>query len=99
MARILVTGGSGFIGSAVVRGLAERGDEVLAVDVSPSPAIAELTTNHPRQISFAPGDLTEWAQMAQAVKAFRPGAIVHCAAVVGVVNSLAAPVATMRVNV
>lgn len=99
MARILVTGGSGFIGNAVARALAERDDEVLIVDVGESPAVAELKAAYPRQVRFAPGDLTEWAQAAHAVKGFRPSAIVHCAAIVGVLNSVSAPVATMRVNV
>lgn len=99
MARVLVTGGSGFIGSAVVRALAERGDEVLAVDTSPSAAVAELLAAFAKSVGFAPGDLTEWAQIAQAAKHFKPTAIVHCAAIVGVVNSVSAPMATMRVNV
>jgi UDP-glucose 4-epimerase len=52
-----------------------------------------------RNVSFAPGELTEWPQLAEAMKAFRPDAVIHCAAVVGVVNSLASPLYTMRVNV
>lgn len=99
MARILVTGGAGFIGSAVVRGLAARGDDVLAVDVVEGPAISELRANFPDRVTFAPGDLGEWAQIAHAIRDFRPVAIVHCAAIVGVLNSVSAPFATMRVNV
>lgn len=99
MARILVTGGAGFIGSAVVRALAARGDEVLAVDTARSPVIDGLLADHPGRVAFAPGDVTEWHQIAQAISTFRPTAIVHCAAIVGVLNSVAAPIATMRVNV
>jgi UDP-glucose 4-epimerase len=96
---VLVTGGAGFIGSAVARALVERGDEVVAVDMGPSPASAGLAQAFPKSFSFVPGDLTEWAQMAQVIKRVRPEAIVHCAAVVGVLNSVSAPIATMRINV
>lgn len=99
MTRVLVTGGSGFIGSAVVRALAGRGDQVLAVDTGRSPALAQLEEDHPGKVSFAAGDITEWPQIAQAIKTFRPNAVVHCAAIVGVLNSVAAPITTMRVNV
>ena len=34
MARVLVTGASGFIGYAVAEALALRGDEVLATDIA-----------------------------------------------------------------
>jgi len=97
--RILVTGGSGFIGSSVVRALAERGDEVMAVDVSQTAAVSDLLATYPKSVSFAPGDLTEWAQIVHAIKSFKPAAMVHCAAIVGVVNSVSAPIATMRVNI
>jgi nucleoside-diphosphate-sugar epimerase len=99
VSRILVTGGSGFIGGAVVRALALRGDTVLAFDTAEAPAIAALRREYSDRVSFASGDLTEWAQVAQSLKAFRPQAIVHCAAIVGVVHSVAAPIATLRVNV
>jgi UDP-glucose 4-epimerase len=97
--RVLVTGGSGFIGSGVVRALAGRRDQVLAVDTGRSPVIAELEEIYPDNVSFAPGDITEWPQIAQAIKTFRPTAIVHCAAIVGVLNSVGAPISTIRVNV
>lgn len=98
MARIFVTGGGGFIGAAVVERLAARGDEVVAFDIAQGPALRPLLDKY-RNVSFAPGELTEWPQLAEAMKASRPDAVIHCAAVVGVVNSLASPLYTMRVNV
>lgn len=98
MARIFVTGSSGFIGAAIVENLARRGDEVAAFDIAEGPALKRLREQY-RNVSFFLGELTEWPQLAEAMKAFRPDAVIHCAAVVGIVNSLASPLYTMRVNV
>jgi nucleoside-diphosphate-sugar epimerase len=98
MARIFVTGGGGFIGCAVASALAARGDTVTAFDMGESPALKALRARAPN-VSFVPGELTEWPQLAEAMKQARPDAVIHCAAVVGVVNSLASPLYTMRVNV
>ncbi|MCY0148495.1 NAD(P)-dependent oxidoreductase [Hoeflea sp. G2-23] len=97
--KVLVTGGAGFIGSAVARTLASRGDQVLAVDIGPPSRRLDAGLAASAKLEFATGDLTEWAQIAQLIKAFSPDAIVHCAAIVGVLNSVSAPFATMRVNV
>ncbi len=98
MARYLVTGGAGFIGSNVVAALAARGDAVTAVDLARTPMLAVAQARLP-QIAFRQGDLTEWPQIAAALQETRPDAVVHCGAVVGIVNALANPVGTFRVNV
>ena len=98
MARIFLTGGGGFIGCAVASALAARGDEVTAFDIGESPALKALRARA-ANVSFVPGELTEWPQLAEAMKQARPDAVIHCAAVVGIVNSLASPLYTMRVNV
>jgi UDP-glucose 4-epimerase len=97
MARILITGGSGFIGAALARGLAARGDAVWAFDVASSPALAGLLTQP--GVSFLPGEISEWQHVVQALREVQPDVVVHCAAIVGVVASAAAPFATFRVNV
>ncbi len=98
MGRILVTGGGGFIGSAIVEALAARGDAVAAFDIVQTPALKRLMERH-GNIVFHPGELTEWPQLAEAIKAHRPDAVIHCAALVGVVNAMASPLTTMRVNI
>lgn len=98
MARILVTGGSGFIGSNVVKTLAARGDHVVAFDITRTrglEAVLAATDN----VTFIQGEITEWPQVMSIMQAHKPNAVVHCAALVGVTNSLASPIGTFRVNV
>ena len=96
--RVLITGGSGFVGAALARHLSARGDEVVVFDLAMSPSIAALTARH-RNASFLAGEITEWPHVAAVVQKHKPDAIIHCAAVVGVTASLAGPMATFRVNI
>jgi UDP-glucose 4-epimerase len=98
MSRILVTGGAGFIGASVVKALAARGDEVIAFDIADSARLAAMVRTHPN-IEFVQGEITEWPQVVGLIKGREPDAIIHCAAIVGVTNSLASPIGTFRVNV
>src|ERR1035437_5698106 len=98
MSSILVTGGGGFIGAAVVEALAARGDSVAAIDIAASPKLLRLCETN-RNVTYVPGELTEWPQLAAAFQRYKPDAVIHCAAIVGVINSIASPMATMRVNI
>jgi nucleoside-diphosphate-sugar epimerase len=92
--RILVTGGAGFLARAVIRRLLQRGDSVVALDTNLA-ALADLQRAFGERLSAVAGDVTDMGGIALAFQAHRPDAVVHCAAIVGM---LATPVAAMRVN-
>lgn len=73
MSRIVVTGGSGFIGVNLVHALLRAGHEVTNLDLKPPPA-AELAS-HWRQTDILDADA-----LAQAMRRARPDAVVHLAA-------------------
>ena len=87
--RVLVTGGSGFIGRRLVRALLETGAEVTVAD-----------THEPSEPGARPviGDLRDPSVAAEAVS---PGtdAIFHLAAVTSVLKSLDDPAGTYEANV
>ena len=87
--RVLVTGGSGFIGRRVVRALLDGGNEVTSADRH------EFADD---RVQSVVGDLCDPAVVTQAIQ---PGtdAIIHLAAVTSVVQSMADPVGTYKLNV
>lgn len=90
--RVLVTGGSGFIGSRVVRELCRAGTQVLSVDRCPPPQ------------EFHPSCRAETcdiraARLAVLAAAFAPHIVVHLAAHVSVPESARRPAADADVNI
>ena len=94
--RILVTGGGGFLGAAVVRALVARGDTAIAFDTQ----LTSLASVVPEsRLVCVPGDITDMANVAQAISLYKPDAVLHCAAIVGVLSSLGSPINVVRVNI
>ena len=87
--RVLVTGGSGFIGRRLVRALAEAGAEVTVADLRPFPDTA---------IRSVVGDLCDPAAVEAAVSPATE-VIIHLAAVTRVLLSIEDPVGTHVLNV
>ena len=98
MARIIVTGANGFIGAEVVRALAARGDDVVGFDIVIGPGLRALQTRY-ANLRVVAGEISEWHHVARVIRDAEPDAVVHCAALVGVIASVDAPFATMRVNI
>jgi len=93
--RILITGGGGFLGTAVAKGLIERGDTAIAFDTH----FAGDPGATPEQYVRVVGDITDMAALAQVVLTHKPEAVIHCAAIVGVLSSIGSPITMVRVNV
>jgi UDP-glucose 4-epimerase len=91
---VLVTGGAGFIGSALAGRLVARGDQVRVID--------DLSIGSPRYLDGVDVDLVE-ASLSDREAVRRAiadvDAVVHLAARAGIVDSIADPMATFRANV
>lgn len=87
--RVLVTGGSGFVGRHVVSELAADGARVRVVDLRPHPDPA---------VDVVLGDITDRAVLDRALDGGFES-IVHLAAVTSVLRSLEHPVLTYQTNV
>ena len=80
--RVLVTGGCGFVGSAVVRLAVERGDHVLNLDRrKKSVAIPSLGPVAQREgYARLEADVTDRAMIKAILREFSPDAVIHLAA-------------------
>jgi UDP-glucose 4-epimerase len=93
--RIVLTGGAGFIGTALARRLVDR-NEIVAVDNLHRDALTQSELiSHPN-FTFHEGDVMD----GELLRALADGAthVVHLAAIAGVDSVRESPVRTMRVN-
>ena len=96
MGKYLVTGGAGFIGSHIVEGLLERGDEVRVLD-NFSTGKEENLKDFRGEIDLIKGDLREQADLLKAIQDIEY--IFHQAAFVSVPLSMKDPEECFEVNV
>lgn len=99
--RILVTGGCGFIGSALVRRLVPDGVEVLNIDCLTYAGRPENVEDVAAAANyrFLQADICDMPAMVAAFAAFRPDAVMHLAAESHVDRSIDGPSAFIRTNV
>jgi dTDP-glucose 4,6-dehydratase len=99
--RLLVTGGAGFIGSAVVRRALAEGHEVLTFDkltyAGRLAAIREADKS--RSHRFVQADIADAAAVARVFGEFRPDGVLHLAAETHVDRSIDHPDAFVTTNV
>lgn len=100
--KIIVTGGAGFIGSAVVRHIIENtGDQVLVLDsLTYAGNLASLQTvsDHPR-FSFSKTDITDKSAVVEQISTFQPDIIMHLAAESHVDRSIDGPADFIHTNI
>lgn len=87
MAKILVTGGAGFIGSHVVEAFLAEGHEVAVFDNLST----GVTENVPENVQFFEGDITNRVRVREVLQEFRPEVIDHHAAHIQVGYSVENP--------
>ena len=99
--RAVVTGGAGFIGSALVDRLVARGDDVLIIDdlsTGSTDNLADARAAGSGTMELAVDDIGE-AGTAELVAGHRPDVVFHLAAQTDVRLSVDAPVSDARTNV
>src|SRR6476646_7849409 len=94
MSRMLVTGGAGFIGSNLVRGLLDRGDEVRVLDNFSTGNRANLEG---LDIDIVEGELRSYERVHNAVRG--PEVVYHLGALGSVPRSVQDPLTSSAVNI
>lgn len=97
MASCLVTGGQGFIGSALVRRLLEDGEEVTVLDLPQPPFRGLEVQGIADQVTLVEGDVASGKDVSQAVEGI--DRVFHLAAVTLVGEATADPAGAFRTNV
>lgn len=92
--RVLVTGGAGFIGSAIVRAYVAEGAAVTVIDDLSSGREDAL----PPSVELVAADIAD-SRVADVVRSVAPSVLVHAAAQVSVTRSIADPQRDLDVNV
>ena len=99
--RLLVTGGLGFIGSAVIRRfVADAGNQVLNIDkctYAGNPASVAMVSDRDNY-HYLQADIADVAAMTQAFAEFAPDAVLHLAAESHVDRSIDGPAEFIRTN-
>jgi len=96
---VLVTGGTGFIGTYVVRALLESGRRVVCLDVRGfTPEGRFLLGPSAEEVTVEEGSVDDWVRLLHVVKRHRPVDVVHLATITNPVYLFTNPMPGVRVN-
>jgi nucleoside-diphosphate-sugar epimerase len=95
---VLVTGGTGFLGTYVMAALEAAGHAGFAYDVAP-PSPEMLAVSPSLAARFRPGQIGDIARLFDVCGGEKIEAIIHAAGMVGLETSLAQPLATYQTNI
>ncbi len=76
--RLLITGGCGFVGTAIVNALSQKHPECLITIVDTKPLKDDLTNN----VRYITGNTTVLDDLVKACKAAQPQVVIHSAAII-----------------
>lgn len=94
MSTVLVTGGAGYIGSHLVKALAQSGYDVVIYDDLSSghrEAVDAIQTRLPGRVRLVEGDIADHARVSDALRSSGASAVMHFAARISVGESVANP--------
>lgn len=94
--KVLVTGGSGFIGSYLVPALVNNGDEVIILD-NFATSLRPNPNKHPHSVECIEGSVLEEKLVKELILSVDQ--VIHLAAAVGVANIVNSPLLGLRTNV
>jgi len=92
---ILITGGTGFLGSQLAKRLVKEGYNVVLLDVAPD---FESVRDIVNKVKIVRGDFTIWAEISDVIKKYRVTDIFHLGAIL-TVTAESHPFLALRVNV
>ncbi len=99
-APVLITGGSGFIGTYLAKRLLEAGRRVCVFDIRPpTPELEQVLGDLRQRVDLRIGGVDNWPRIFEVVKDVQPDCIVHAAAIVDPAFLKHAPLPALRVNV
>jgi nucleoside-diphosphate-sugar epimerase len=96
-ATVLVTGGAGFIGTALCRKLLDEGNRVRVLDTLRRNALATAGLDKHPQLELIVGDVRDAALVREATQGATH--VVHMASIAGVDTVMQNPVATMEISI
>ena len=97
--RIIITGGSGFIGRHLVKKILSSNIQSVVIISNTPNGLAETELSHDKRLTRYTADIRDSSKILQIIEDVKPDTCVHLAAKVSVPESIKNPEETMEINV